>query len=317
VLRTAKCSSVAHGAFVVLQALKLVWIPAGLYSPGRRKFVVEGAMAMYTSEVPETLEGWYIQHDMFTVNWPQWRALAPSEREALIEESAAWCNEQTTPEQGGSAFFSLLGQKGDLVMVHFRPSLETLNKIKLGLQQTSLFAYLQPTYGYLSVIELGLYEGVAAVQRKLTAAGLETGTAAYDEAYQQALADQKQAMHDRLHPAMPERRYLCFYPMNKRRGEVHNWYTLSMEERRQLMRGHGMVGRKYAGKVAQVISGSVGFDDWEWGVSLFADEPLVFKKLIYEMRFDPASALYAEFGPFYVGIRFQPAEIGSLLLGAP
>jgi peroxiredoxin len=274
-------------------------------------------MAMHTSEVPETLEGWYIQHDMFTVNWPQWHALAPSERDTLIEESAAWCNVQATPEQGGSALFSLLGQKGDLVLVHFRPSLEALNAVKRSLQQTGLFAYLQPTYGYLSVIELGLYEGAAAVQRKLTAAGLETGTAAYDKAYQHALADQKQVMHDRLYPAMPERRYLCFYPMNKRRGEVHNWYTLSMAERQHLMRGHGMVGRKYAGKVTQIISGSVGFDDWEWGVSLFADEPLVFKKLIYEMRFDPASALYAEFGPFYVGIRCQPAEIGALLAGTP
>jgi chlorite dismutase len=103
--------------------------------------------------------------------------------------------------------------------------------------------------------------------------------------------------------------------MNKKRGETHNWYALSMEERRLLMRGHGMVGRKYAGKVTQIISGSVGFDDWEWGVSLFADDPLVFKKLVYEMRFDMASALYALFGEFFVGIRLQPAEVGLMLSG--
>ena len=88
-----------------------------------------------------------------------------------------------------------------------------------------------------------------------------------------------------------------------------------MDERRELMRGHGMVGRKYAGKVKQIISGSVGFDDWEWGVSLFAADPLVFKKLVYEMRFDPVSALYGEFGEFFVGIRFEPAAIGALLSG--
>jgi hypothetical protein len=82
-----------------------------------------------------------------------------------------------------------------------------------------------------------------------------------------------------------------------------------------LMRGHGMIGRKYAGKVTQIISGSVGLDDWEWGVSLFADDPLVFKKLIYEMRFDPASALYALFGAFYVGIRLQPSDLGAWLAG--
>ena len=272
---------------------------------------------MSTPEVPETLEGWYIQHEMFTVHWPQWRALASSEQHRLIEATAAWLSEQATPGEGSSAFFSLLSQKGDLLLVHFRPSLEELNRAKLGLRQTGLFAYLQPTYGYLSVIELGLYEVAAAVQRKLAADGLETGTEAYEEAYQQELAQQKEAMYDRLHPAMPEARYLCFYPMNKRRGEVHNWYALSMHERRQLMRGHGMVGRKYAGKVKQIISGSVGFDDWEWGVSLFADDPLVFKKLIYEMRFDAASAHYGEFGAFYVGIRFQPSEIGAILSGTP
>jgi chlorite dismutase len=105
--------------------------------------------------------------------------------------------------------------------------------------------------------------------------------------------------------------------MSKKRGETHNWYALSMDERRQLMRGHGMIGRKYAGKVTQIISGSVGFDDWEWGVSLFADDPLVFKKLVYEMRFDAASSLYGLFGEFFVGIRFEPAEIGALLSGTP
>jgi peroxiredoxin len=272
---------------------------------------------MSTAEVPETLEGWYIQHDMFTVNWPQWRALSAAERDTIIEESAAWLSEQATPEQGSSAMFSLLGQKGDLLLVHFRPSLETLDAVKLGLRQISLFAFLQPVYGYLSVIELGLYEAIAAVQRKLVAAGLKAGTPTYEDAYQQELAAQNAAMRDRLYPDMPTQRYLCFYPMSKKRGEVHNWYALSMDERRQLMRGHGMVGRKYAGKVTQIISGSVGFDAWEWGVSLFADDPLVFKKLVYEMRFDAASALYALFGDFYVGIRFQPAEIGALLSGLP
>jgi chlorite dismutase len=272
---------------------------------------------MSTSEVPETLEGWYIQHDMFTVNWPQWRALAAAARDTIIEESAAWLSDQATPGQGSSAMFSLLGQKGDLLLMHFRPTLETLDAVKLGLRQTSLFAFLQPVYGYLSVIELGLYEVIAAVQRKLVASGLKAGTPAYEDAYQQELTAQKTAMRDRLYPGMPIQRYLCFYPMSKKRDEVHNWYALSMDERRQLMRGHGMVGRKYAGKVTQIISGSVGFDAWEWGVSLFADDPLVFKKLVYEMRFDAASALYALFGDFYVGIRFQPAEIGALLSGVP
>ncbi|MCZ6875401.1 MAG: heme-dependent peroxidase [bacterium] len=272
---------------------------------------------MRTPEAPETLEGWYIQHEMFAVDWPALGALEPSKQAALFEESATWFDQHTTAEQGSSAFFCLTGNKGDLLLVHFRPSLESLNAVKLSLRQTALYRFLQPVYGYISVIELGLYEVVGAIQRKLAAAGITPDSATYDERYQQEMALQKQAMHDRLHPAIPDGRYLCFYPMNKRRGEVHNWYTLSMDERRQRMRGHGIVGRKFAGQVKQIISGSVGFDDWEWGVSLFADDPLVFKKLIYEMRFDDASALYAEFGQFFVGIRFQPSDIGGILSGQP
>lgn len=270
---------------------------------------------MHTPEVPETLEGWYIQHDMFTINWPQWRALPAAERATLIEEGAAWCREHTASDEGKSACFSLVGHKGDLLLVHFRQTLEALSQAKLSIRQTGLFAYLQPSYGYVSVVELGTYEVVAAVQRKLAAEGLTSGTPAYEAAYEREFAVQKVAMHDRLYPAIPERRYVCFYPMSKKRGETQNWYALSMEERRLLMRGHGMVGRKYAGKVTQIISGSVGFDDWEWGVTLFADDALVFKKLVYEMRFDAASALYGLFGDFYVGIRLQPADMGAFLSG--
>lgn len=272
---------------------------------------------MSHNEAPETLEGWYIQHEMYTIDWPRWRLLSMAERDVIVEESAAWLTAQANPLAGHSAFFSMLGQKGDILLMHFRPTLEALNGAELSLRQTALFTYLQPAYSYLSVIELGLYEVLGAVQRKLAAAGLEAGTAAYEEAYQQELTTQKAALHARLHPAIPAGRYLCFYPMDKKRGETYNWYALPMEERRQLMRGHGMVGRKYAGKVTQIISGSVGFDDWEWGVTLFAEDPLVFKKLIYEMRFDPASAHYGVFGKFYVGIRFEPSAIGNLLAGQP
>ena len=120
-------------------------------------------------------------------------------------------------------------------------------------------------------------------------------------------------MAARLWPTIPARRYLCFYPMNKRRSGGDNWYQLPIEERRRLMHDHGMVGRRYAGQVTQIISGSVGFDDWEWGVDLFADDPLVFKKLVYEMRFDESSARFAEFGPFLVAIRLAPGDLGKFL----
>lgn len=270
---------------------------------------------MSRQEAPETLEGWYVQHEFYRINWAQWQALEPAQRASIIETGTAWCTAQAAPTEGSSAFFSVLGQKGDLLLVHFRPSLEALNTVELSLRQTELFSYLQPVYSYLSVIELGLYEVLGAVQRKLSTTDLQAGSPEYESAYQQELEVQKAALHDRLYPDIPAGRYLCFYPMDKKRGETHNWYALPMEERRNLMRGHGMIGRKYAGKVTQIISGSVGFDDWEWGVSLFADDPLVFKKLIYEMRFDAASALYALFGSFYVGVRFPPDALGTWLTG--
>jgi chlorite dismutase len=104
--------------------------------------------------------------------------------------------------------------------------------------------------------------------------------------------------------------------MNRKRDASANWYRLAMAKRRDLMREHGETGRKYAGLVKQIVSGSIGFDDWEWGVDLFADDPVVFKKLIYEMRFDEASALYALFGPFYVGIRLPVRDLGTWLSSA-
>ena len=270
---------------------------------------------MTTVEAPETIEGWYVQHDLFAFQWPVWRTLAPAKRHRLIEEAAAWLKAQAQTERGDSAAFNVVGHKGDLLLTHFRPNLEALNQVKASLRQTEFFGYLEPVYGYLSVIELGLYEVIGAVQRQLQGRGVAEGSEAYEAAYQEELQRQKEALHDRLYPDIPAGRYQCFYPMNKRRGETHNWYALSMDERRNLMRGHGMIGRRYAGRVKQIISGSVGFDDWEWGVSLFADDPLVFKKLIYEMRFDAASSHYGEFGEFFVGIRFEPEEIGQVLAG--
>ena len=123
------------------------------------------------------------------------------------------------------------------------------------------------------------------------------------------LERQRQAMAPRLWPEIPPSKYLCFYPMDRKRGESVNWYTEPMADRQRMMHEHGMIGRRYAGEVRQIISGSIGFDDWEWGVDLFADDPLVFKKLIYEMRFDQVSAVYALFGTFFVGIRVT--ELGE------
>jgi chlorite dismutase len=112
----------------------------------------------------------------------------------------------------------------------------------------------------------------------------------------------------RLHPQLPHKRLLCFYPMSKRRTADANWYELPFAERKQLMAGHARVGRQYAGRILQLITGSTGIDDWEWGVTLLADDPVALKEIVAEMRFDPVSARYADFGPFYTGLLLEPAE---------
>lgn len=266
-------------------------------------------------EVPQTLEGYYVLHDIYTVDWARWRALDVLGREDVSAEASEWLARMAGIEQGDSCLYSVLTQKGDLMFVHYRVSPEELNRAELSLRQTRLYDYLRPAYSYFSVIELSMYELTAIARKKLLDQGIRPGSEAYDSAFEVEMEKQQQRVQTRLFRKVPDGRFICFYPMNKRRGEHVNWYTLSIEERRDMMRNHGRIGHKYHESITQIIGGSVGLDDWEWGVSLHGNDALQFKKLIYEMRFDPASALFAEFGPFYVGVRVPPAGLPDLLAG--
>jgi peroxiredoxin len=252
---------------------------------------------------------------MFRLNWAALRELEFDQRHALGKEAAAQVVASGQWQEGGSALVQLLGHKGDLMFVHFRRSFEDLSCAQLALSRSELNDYLEPTTSYVSVVELGMYEMTAKIHRDLGARGLTQGSDEYERAYDAEMKTQRDRVASRLFTEIPRRRHVCFYPMNKRRGEDKNWYRVPFQERAEMMREHGIIGRHYSGKVTQIISGSIGFDDWEWGVDLFADDPLVFKKLIYEMRFDRASAEYAEFGPFYVGLQFDAAELPVLLDG--
>jgi len=265
--------------------------------------------------VPLTIEGYSVLHQMMKFRWSAWRELGESARHDLVNEAVAVLTKMEQNPQGQSALFSVLGHKGDLMLVHFRESFDALKQAELQLAGVKLSDFLEPTTSYLSVIELGLYESTIKTYRGLMDRGIEPHSDEWKREIEQTVARQKEAMHPRLFPAMPAHRYISFYPMDRRRGEDKNWYTLPIEERQRQMNEHGMVGRRYAGEVKQIISGSIGFDDWEWGVTLFADDPLVFKKLIYEMRFDEVSAVYALFGHFYIGLRCPAADLGKLLDG--
>jgi hydrogen peroxide-dependent heme synthase len=270
---------------------------------------------MHDPRVPETLEGWSILHQMFRMRWDPWRALPDAERGERAASSVEALARMPRGEDGATALTTLLGHKGDLMLIHFRRDFDALQAAQLAVSRLAVAPYLEPTTSYVSIVELGMYEMTAQIHGRMKEKGLAAGSPEFEKAFDAEMEEQRRRVVGRLFQEVPARRHVCFYPMNKRRGEQKNWYAVPVEERGRMMRDHGVIGRHYAGAVTQIISGSIGFDDWEWGVDLFADDPVVFKKLIYEMRFDEVSAWYAEFGPFYVGLQFAAEELPRLLAG--
>ena len=252
---------------------------------------------MTRREAPRTREGWYALHDFRRIDWDAWREAPRNESERAIEEGTAYLDRHAEPEAGASAYFSVLGHKADLLFVHLRPTIEEIHALERKFEQTALASFTERPTSYVSVTEVSGYLTDDLDDPE------DTGIARYVES--------------RLHPQIPDAEYVSFYPMSKRRGPDHNWYDLSFEDRAELMSGHGEIGREYAGQIVQIITGSIALDDFEWGVTLFADDPVHMKDLLYEMRFDPSTSRYAEFGQFYVGQRFQPGALEAVLAGEP
>lgn len=263
--------------------------------------------------VPYTLDGAATLHQMLRVHWDKWHALADGERDAILAEAAQAFGEMEADNK--SAVFSLLGHRGDLMLLHFRDTFDALNEAEMRLNSLRLRDFLEVSHSYLSVVELGLYASTSKIHAEMAEKGYAPHSPEWDAAVEETLERQRRAMAPRLWPEVPGNRYCCFYPMDRKRGEEKNWYVLPLADRQRMMHEHGLIGRRYQGEVKQIISGSIGFDNWEWGVDLFADDPLVFKKLIYEMRFDEVSAIYALFGDFYVGLRFRATQLGEFFAG--
>lgn len=236
---------------------------------------------MSANEALLTLEGWYTYHNFRTINWEKWKAASAAERQEALDELNALIRTWEANEgenQGSTGVYSILGHKADLVFMFLRPTMQELDEIKTAFNKTRFAAYTEAPYSYVSVVELSNYVNSPGEDPKANP-----------------------HVRDRLYPILPKWEHICFYPMNKKRDLQDNWYMLSMQERQEMMRSHGLIGRSYAGRVKQIIGGSVGFDDWEWGVTLFANDPLEFKHIVYEMRFDEVSARFGEFGNFLVG----------------
>lgn len=207
--------------------------------------------------------------------------------------------------------FAVLGQKADLGLMLLGPDLKRLDAFGGELAFSPLGAALIPAASYVSLTELSEYTSTEDDERRrlTTEEGLEESSPEFGErlaAWRTRMADY--AEH-RLHPKLPLKPFVSFYPMSKRRQGDDNWYTLPFEERKRLMAGHARVGMTYRGRVLQLITGSTGLDDWEWGVTLLADDPKAIKDIVYEMRFDEVSARYAEFGPFVSGLVMEPGAL--------
>jgi len=268
--------------------------------------------ALALPAVPLTLEGSAVLHQMMRFRRAEWTRLPKAERAQILGDAESAL---LGMEAEGSALFSLYGHKGDVLFVHFRENFEALNTAQLALARLRLSELLEPVGSYVSMVELGLYESSVKLYRQLAERGVKPHSEEWNKAAGELMERQRQAMRPRLYPAIPDFRYICFYPMDRRRGEDKNWYVLPIEERQRQMDEHGTVGRRWAGKVQQIISGSIGFDDWEWAVDLFSDSPVEFKKLIYEMRFDEVSGVYSNFGAFYLGLRCAASQLGRVLDG--
>ncbi|GAB3056106.1 hydrogen peroxide-dependent heme synthase [Salinicoccus sesuvii] len=244
------------------------------------------------NEAAQTLDGWYSLHLLYNVDWASLRLLEAEEIDTLVSELKGFIEREEEVHQkneGSYAFYNVTGQKADLILWMLRPTVDELNALELEFNKLAISDFLIPSYSYVSIVELSNY----------------LAKESNEDPYQ------NEFVRKRLYPEVPKSRYICFYPMDKRRQGDDNWYMLDMEKRRELMRSHGMIGRSYAGKVKQFITGSVGLDEYEWGVTLFSDDMLQFKKLIYEMRFDEVSARYGDFGDFYVGVHLPTENISA------
>jgi peroxiredoxin len=199
---------------------------------------------------------------------------------------------------------AVIGHKADLAVMALGPDVARLQTFQLELRD----APLELVWSYVSLTELSEYTSTEQDERERLAREEQLDG---DELEARLAAWRERMAHyaeNRLHPNLPHKRLLSFYPMSKRRNEDANWYELPFDERKRLMAGHARVGRQYSGRILQLITGSTGIDDWEWGVTLLADDPVALKDIVSEMRFDPVSARYAEFGPFITGLLLEPAD---------
>lgn len=253
--------------------------------------------------------GIHVLHLFYKIDRVRWRSLVEGESNLALKSLRKLADANSAPSNPRLATYAGVGGKADLAFMLYAAELGTISQMHRDLENCFPAGTLQPVYTYFSVTELPDYvtteeDTIRALQQE----GLQQGSEAFNQRLEAARKRQAEYEQYRLYPEMPDWEVMGFYPMSKRRSGNDNWYMLEFDARKKLMAGHARVGRKYAGRISQLITGSTGLDDWEWGVTLMAHQVDALKEIVYEMRFDEVSARYGEFGPFYINMRLQPED---------
>ena len=273
----------------------------------RSRFKLSAMTDKNTALVPE--EGWHCLHLFYRIEYGQWQLISHDEQNAAKTNLSSLVQEVRAMESTQLLTLSMVTPKADLGFMLITPDLHNANKIEKRLSLSLGADALSSVYGYLSLTEESEYITSEDEYAQTLEPSVLNDPTKLDEALTTFRERMKHYRQERVYPTLPDWPVVCFYNMSKRRGDQRNWYALPYDERRKLMKGHAAVGREFAGKVKQLITGSTGLDDAEWGVTLFARDAFQIKAIVYKMRFDPVSAEYADFGEFYIGIQLPLDEL--------
>jgi hydrogen peroxide-dependent heme synthase len=251
-------------------------------------------------------EGWHVMHLFYHVDHAQWAIYSDEEKRQAKTRLTELVQEIRATPDTHLLIFSIATPKADLGFMLLTPDLQMANQFEKQLSLSLGPEILNPTYSYLSQTESSEYTTTReqyGADTLVIEKGLREGSDEYKAGLQEFDERMAHYLKHRLYPVLPDWPVICFYPMSKRRNGGDNWYALDYEARRKLMAGHAKVGRTYSGRILQLITGSTGLDEFEWGVTLLAKDTIDIKSIVYEMRFDEVTARYGEFGDFYIGMQ--------------
>ena len=257
-------------------------------------------------------EGWHVMHLYYHVDHSAWSLLGEDEKRMAKTRLTELVQEIRANQDTHLLTFAVATPKADLGFMLLTPDLHQATFFEKQLTLSLGPDILSPVYSYLSQTERSEYTTSReqyAAETLVAEKAMTEGTPEFEAALTEFDERMEHYLKHRLYPVLPDWPVVCFYPMSKRRSGQDNWYSLDYEARRKLMAGHARVGRTYSGRILQLITGSTGLDEYEWGVTLLAKDTIDVKAIVYEMRFDEVSARYADFGDFYIGMQLPLDEL--------